>query len=83
MIIVLVVVLGINKIHWLSYMAAVKGNGLILFHCCIQQWNKTKQMNTHTHIHTDVVQNDCNDCPRLSRLYYIMASTKTVELGKL
>ena len=73
MIIVLVVVLGINKIHWLLYMAAIKGNGLIIFHCYIQQWNKTKQMNTHIYIDTDVVQNNCNNCPELSLMYYLMA----------
>ena len=70
MIIVLVLMLGDNEIHRLSYMAAVKGNGLILFNCYIQQWNKTNQMNTHTHthiyIHTDVVQNDTNNWPGLS-----------------
>ena len=44
--------LGDNEIYWLSYVAAVKGNGLILFNCCIQQWNKTQQMNTHTRTHT-------------------------------
>ena len=71
-------------------MAAVKGNGLIIFHCYIQQWNKTKQMNTHTHtqmhtyiyIHTDMVQNDYNNCPRLSWLYYLMAMYEDCRVGK-
>ena len=55
--------LGDNEIYWLSYVATIKGNGLILFNCCIEQWNKTKQMNTHIYIHTDVVQSDTNNCP--------------------
>ena len=53
------------------------------FYSIVAYSNGIKQTKwTHVHIHTDVVQNDCNNCSRLSWFYYLIDKNEDYRVGK-